>query len=153
MTKNFEIDPSKVNNNLGSLKLDSMGKTSNYESPAKAYQKILARPAQVGWYKGKEPTEYEVYQRISQIYDEDRQRAMDLLSDFYTLQSTKGSKWWNPYTQATNGAVYRIGQYGIDASNIDDAWYDKYNYLKGSYLNNGNTNAASKPTKKSSAQE
>ena len=126
---------------------------SQYNS-ANPYQQNLQQPVQPEkWYAGDQPTSREMLGKIYSIYQEDKDYGQKLLNNFHMEQQNPASAYYNAYSQTTNKAVQNLASYGIDASQINDAWYAA-NPGWDSYLSfNGTTNTPSKPVKKASIQE
>ena len=118
------------------------------------YQQNLQQPAQPEkWYAGDQPTSREMLGKIYSIYQEDKDYGQKLLNNFHMEQQNPASAYYNAYSQTTNKAVQNLASYGIDASQINNAWYAA-NPGWDSYLSfNGTTNTPSKPGKKASIQE
>ena len=119
-----------------------------------SYQQNLSQPVKTDkWYSGTIPTSYEIMGRIGQIAQTDKTAAANFLRQFQTFQSSPGTPYFNPYTQATNRSVANLAKLGIDTSNINDDWLNQHKYLEQFYVYNGVTNTPSNPGTKASLQQ
>lgn len=84
----------------------------------------------------------------------DKAKADELMGNFMQLQSSPSSRWYNPYTKATNLAIGELEAIGLDMSGgVNDAFFQNYSFLKDYYRTSSASGGALAPTKKSSAEE
>jgi len=98
-------------------------------------------------------SERAVYSKIYNVSKTDPYKAKQLMSAYQTFQITPTSKYYNPYAVVTNRSVNNLASYGIDTSNIDDNFFQKYDYLRNYLRYDGTTNTPSKPGVKASNEE
>ena len=117
-----------------------------------AYQQNLAQPVQTQ--KQEEPWSIRrVMGNIAKISAYDQPKAQKMFDDLMYLQTDATSKYYNPYSNATNKAVENLASYGIDTNRIDDQFFRNNDYLLGYLSYNGQTNTPTKPGKKASNEE
>lgn len=98
-------------------------------------------------------SERAVWSRIYSTAQSDPYKAQQMMSAYQTLQIDPTSKYYNPYSTVTNRSVSNLSSYGIDTSNIDDNFFQKYDYLRNYLRYDGTTNTPSKPSAKASNEE
>ena len=134
--------------------VSSQPKSKLYSTITTSYQENLFQPSQSkNWYSGDAPTGREIMGRIGEISKSRPNEAADLYGVYKQLQNDATSRYFNPYTQATNRAVDNLKAMGIDTSNINDDWYQKNSWLKNHYIFSGTTNTPSKPGAKATAEQ
>ena len=108
-----------------------------------------------GWKYGDSgiPSTRDVYKRIADIQSGDQQRAAQMAYDFYKLQNTPNSPFYNTYGRATNQAVRNLASIGIDASGMNTDWFRNNTDWQKYLVYNGTTNTPSNPGKKATAQQ
>ena len=93
--------------------------------------------------KKKNYTSRDMYGYIAEISEYDPEEAQRLYKKLQVSQQDVTSKYYNPYTQATNQAVGNMSALGFDVSNINDDWFNKNSWLKQYYQYTDNTNGLS----------
>lgn len=83
------------------------------------------------WYKGDSPTRGETLAQIGRLYEQDQQSGLRAYKSFLTLSQDPSSAMYSPYMSATNNSTRQsFAQYGVDASNVNDAWFESNAWMK-----------------------
>ena len=118
------------------------------------YQMNLAKPVeQQKWYAGATPTYKESLGQAWNIYQLDPAKGNQIIDQLHNEQNDPTNPFYQPYLNPTNPAVANLAKYGIDTSNIDDEWFEKYSWLTQYYTYGGTTNSPTKPDKKASVEK
>lgn len=141
---------------FGFIKINISPTTPEQQETAtvSAYQQNLQKPVQQQkWYAGEQPTSREMLKQIYTIYQQDKEYGQKALDAFHADQQNPASIFYSPYSQNTNKAVQNLASYGIDASQINEAWYKANPEWQSYLIYNGTTNTPSKPGKKATTQQ
>lgn len=122
--------------------------------PQSAIQKVLYQPVKLkDWKITDQSTASEVLASIYSIAQTDKDTANTLLTNFYQMQATPSSPWYNPYVNATNNAIAEIAALGIDVSGgINEKFFNDNAWLKDHYRY-GTGNSPLSPAKKATKEE
>lgn len=83
------------------------------------------------WYAGDAPTRGETLTQIGRIYQQDKQAGLNAFKSFMQLSSDPSSAMYSPYMSATNNSTRQsFAQYGVDTSNVNDAWFESNAWMK-----------------------
>ena len=119
-------------------------------STKSAYQQNASKPVQT---KTNVSATRSTLGKIMNIAKNNMDAASELMGEFTTLQQNPTSKYYNPYTQATNRAVSNLSSLGIDTSKIDSNWFESTKWLDDYLVYNGTTNTPSSPGKKATTEQ
>ena len=83
------------------------------------------------WYKGDSPTRGETLAQIGKLYEQDQRKGLQAYKSFLTLSQDPSSAMYSPYMSATNNSTRQsFAQYGVDANNVNDAWFESNAWMK-----------------------
>ena len=122
----------------------------NKDKDKTPYQQNLSVPVQQ---PAQEINTRNMLGNIYSMKDSDPQQAANLMGQFQYLQNDPSSQFFNPYTKPTNKAVGYLAEYGIDASGINDDWFQQNSWYRQYLKTNTNTNTIATPGKKATADE
>ena len=124
--------------NGGQQRMPEDGMTVRMPEPT-SYQKNLAKRTEQ-----KQPaiTLRSTLGRLYEFGEKDPAGADELTSQFMQELSSPSSPIYSPFARPTNRAVDYLRELGVDDP-IDDAFYEKYAFLKDEYVYTANTNSLS----------
>lgn len=83
------------------------------------------------WYAGDAPTRGETLAQIGRVYQQNQQAGLKAFKSFMQLSADPSSSMYSPYMSATNNSTRQsFAQYGVDANNVNDAWFESNAWMK-----------------------
>lgn len=95
----------------------------------------------------------EIYKKIYEVGQTDADRGAKLAVDFYKIQNTQSSPYYNPYSQATNQAVGKLSAMGINTSGMNTDWFKANTDWQKDLVYSGTSNSPVTPPKKTATAQ
>lgn len=103
-----------------------------------AYRGNLSTPVNTD-----KPTYRDAMAGVYALNQTDPSAASHVYSELENARFDPSSPYYNPFAGVTNRAAQAMQNLGYDVSNIDDAWFERYSYLRQYYVPTANTNGLS----------